>query len=128
MFSIAKHLLFREHNAVISTLVRQRNDAGCFPVKAKKRKALNQKALNQKAKQSLRKSVKWYVILFVFVPICDHTPSTSRPEKEGHSFCFHFYLPKTKRTACYIHRSLSVRSFYLRCISSVLHTFPQQPC
>lgn len=35
VFSIAKHLLFREHNAVIRKLARQRNDVGCFPEEKK---------------------------------------------------------------------------------------------
>ena len=34
VFSIARHLLFREHSAVISTQARHRKDVGCcFPVK-----------------------------------------------------------------------------------------------
>ena len=36
VFSIAKHLLFREHKAVIRKLARQRNDVGCFPEEKKK--------------------------------------------------------------------------------------------
>ena len=35
VFSIAKHLLFREHKAVIRKLARQRNDVGCFPEEKK---------------------------------------------------------------------------------------------
>ena len=33
---MARHLFFKEHNAVVTTLVRQHNDVGCLPAKQNK--------------------------------------------------------------------------------------------